>query len=53
MTTTSRRTTLAGIGLMLLSVSLFSLNDAVGKWLVKGCRSSGRRPRSSCPFSTR
>jgi drug/metabolite transporter (DMT)-like permease len=32
----SRRTALAGIGLMLLSVSLFSLNDAVGKWLVKG-----------------
>jgi drug/metabolite transporter (DMT)-like permease len=32
----SRRTALAGIGLMLVSVSLFSLNDAVGKWLVKG-----------------
>jgi drug/metabolite transporter (DMT)-like permease len=32
----SRRTVLAGIGLMLLSVTLFSLNDAVGKWLVRG-----------------
>src|SRR5580704_17069778 len=31
----SRKAVLAGIGLMLLSVSLFSLNDAVGKWLVK------------------
>ena len=30
----SRKAVLAGIGLMLLSVSLFSLNDAVGKWLV-------------------
>lgn len=28
------RTTLAGIGLMLAGVSLFSLNDALGKWLV-------------------
>src|SRR5580704_1234296 len=31
----SRKAVLAGIGLMLMSVSLFSLNDAVGKWLVK------------------
>jgi drug/metabolite transporter (DMT)-like permease len=30
----SRKAVFAGIGLMLLSVSLFSLNDAVGKWLV-------------------
>jgi drug/metabolite transporter (DMT)-like permease len=29
-----RTTALAGIGLMLLSVTLFSLNDAIGKWLV-------------------
>ncbi|HEV3184780.1 MAG TPA: DMT family transporter, partial [Xanthobacteraceae bacterium] len=36
MTNLPRGTVLAGIGLMLLSVSLFSLNDAVGKWLVKG-----------------
>jgi drug/metabolite transporter (DMT)-like permease len=35
MTHPPRRTVLAGIGLMLLSVALFSLNDAVGKWLVK------------------
>jgi drug/metabolite transporter (DMT)-like permease len=32
--TVSRKATLAAIGLMLLSVTLFSLNDAVGKWLV-------------------
>jgi drug/metabolite transporter (DMT)-like permease len=36
MTIPSRKAVFAGIGLMLLSVSLFSLNDAVGKWLVKG-----------------
>jgi len=30
----SHRNTLAGIGFMLLSVMLFSLNGAVGKWLV-------------------
>jgi len=30
----SRRTLIAGIGLMLAGVALFSLNDAVGKWLV-------------------
>jgi drug/metabolite transporter (DMT)-like permease len=29
-----RKAVFAGIGLMLLSVFLFSLNDAVGKWLV-------------------
>jgi drug/metabolite transporter (DMT)-like permease len=29
-----RRTTLAGVGLMLAGVSLFALNDALGKWLV-------------------
>jgi len=34
MTHPPRRAVLAGIGLMLLSVALFSLNDAVGKWLV-------------------
>jgi hypothetical protein len=34
MTVTLRNATLAGIGLMLLTVTLFSLNDAVGKWLV-------------------
>ena len=31
---TRRSTTLAGIGLMLAGVSLFALNDALGKWLV-------------------
>src|SRR5437763_16417272 len=31
----SRRTLVAGIGLMVAGVALFSLNDAVGKWLVK------------------
>jgi drug/metabolite transporter (DMT)-like permease len=36
MTPTARSAILAGIGLMLASVTLFSLNDAVGKWLVKG-----------------
>ena len=36
MTIPSRKAVFAGIGLMLMSVSLFSLNDAVGKWLVKG-----------------
>ncbi|HYL70340.1 MAG TPA: DMT family transporter [Candidatus Dormibacteraeota bacterium] len=34
MSFSSRGTILAGIGLMLLSVTLFSLNDAIGKWLV-------------------
>lgn len=34
MSNPSRKATFAGIGLMLLSVSLFSVNDAVGKWLV-------------------
>jgi drug/metabolite transporter (DMT)-like permease len=34
MSSPSRKATFAGIGLMLLSVSLFSVNDAVGKWLV-------------------
>src|SRR5438309_1345463 len=34
LTTMSRKATIAGIGLMLLSVTLFSLNDAVGKWLL-------------------
>src|SRR5262249_60900014 len=34
MSFSSRGTVLAGIGLMLLSVTLFSLNDAIGKWLV-------------------
>ncbi|HEX2215560.1 MAG TPA: DMT family transporter [Xanthobacteraceae bacterium] len=29
-----RRATLAGIGLMLLGVLLFSINDAMGKWLL-------------------
>jgi drug/metabolite transporter (DMT)-like permease len=32
--TTQSRSTLAGIGLMLTGVFLFSFNDAVGKWLV-------------------
>jgi hypothetical protein len=32
----ARNIVIAGIGLMLASVTLFSLNDAVGKWLVKG-----------------
>lgn len=31
---TGRRAALAGIGLMLLGVFMFSINDAVGKWLV-------------------
>ena len=31
---TSRRAALAGIGLMLAGVFLFSVNDAVGKWLL-------------------
>jgi drug/metabolite transporter (DMT)-like permease len=31
-----RKTAVAGIGLMLASVTLFSISDAVGKWLVKG-----------------
>jgi drug/metabolite transporter (DMT)-like permease len=31
----SRNAALIGIGLMLASVTLFSLNDAIGKWLVK------------------
>jgi drug/metabolite transporter (DMT)-like permease len=30
----ARSTTLAGIGLMLAGISLFALNDALGKWLV-------------------
>ena len=30
----SRNTTLAGIGMMLLGILLFSLNDVLGKWLV-------------------
>ena len=34
MTTQPRSAALAGIGLMLAGVFLFSLNDAVGKWLV-------------------
>src|SRR5215470_5397428 len=34
MSVSSRGAVLAGIGLMLLSVTLFSLNDAIGKWLV-------------------
>jgi drug/metabolite transporter (DMT)-like permease len=34
MTSSPRGNVLAGIGLMLLSVTLFALNDAVGKWLV-------------------
>jgi drug/metabolite transporter (DMT)-like permease len=34
MSNPSRKATFAGIGLMLISVSLFSVNDAVGKWLV-------------------
>lgn len=34
MTSPSRRSTLAGIGFMLLSVMLFSLSGAIGKWLV-------------------
>ena len=34
MTLQASRTTLAGIGLMLTAVFLFSINDAVGKWLV-------------------
>src|SRR5215470_15241662 len=34
MSFSSRGAVLAGIGLMLLSVTLFSLNDAIGKWLV-------------------
>lgn len=36
MTPTSRKATIAGIGLMLSSVSLFSMSDAIGKWLVGG-----------------
>ncbi|MBV8751784.1 MAG: DMT family transporter [Hyphomicrobiales bacterium] len=32
----ARNTIIVGIGLILASVTLFSLNDAVGKWLVKG-----------------
>src|ERR1043166_3116521 len=34
MTTPARGNVLAGIGFMLLSVMLFSLNSALGKWLV-------------------
>ena len=34
MTLQPRSAALAGIGLMLAGVFLFSLNDAVGKWLV-------------------
>ena len=34
MTSPSRRNTLVGIGFMLLSVMLFSLSGAIGKWLV-------------------
>src|SRR5215471_19889825 len=34
MSLSSRGAVVAGIGLMLLSVTLFSLNDAIGKWLV-------------------
>ncbi|MEA2872221.1 MAG: hypothetical protein QOH67_2197, partial [Hyphomicrobiales bacterium] len=34
MTAQSQRAALAGIGLMLTGVFLFSINDAVGKWLV-------------------
>ena len=34
MTNPSRRNVLVGIGFMLLSVMLFSLNGAIGKWLV-------------------
>src|ERR1043165_3057617 len=30
----ARNTTLVGIGLMLAGVSLFAINDALGKWLV-------------------
>jgi len=33
-TTDARRATLAGIGLMLLGTFLFSLNDALGKWML-------------------
>jgi drug/metabolite transporter (DMT)-like permease len=36
MTDSSRPAALAGIGLMLLSVTLFSFSDAIGKWLVAG-----------------
>jgi drug/metabolite transporter (DMT)-like permease len=36
MASSPRGSILAGIGLMLASVTLFSLNDALGKWLVKG-----------------
>jgi drug/metabolite transporter (DMT)-like permease len=32
--TTERQSTIAGIGLMLLAVLMFSLNDVLGKWLV-------------------
>ena len=42
-----RRSTFVGIGLMLLSASLFSLDDAIGKLLVKGYPVGEHMPKGS------